>query len=163
MIVCLLIIINFLQACFIDLIKKMDFIETLGHTNSLHSNLRRLAGRGLERRPVPIAREARRPTRGTPEECANVFLDFLRQILAQKLCNCVFRGSARCDALGQRGPDLWPCWPPDPASAGDNPRRLPFILGRVRECLRRIFPASTVYPCPKDAANGNIALRLERR
>ena len=48
----------------------------------LQLNRRRLAGRGLERRPAPIAREARRPTRGNPTECLvlDSTLDFINSI-----------------------------------------------------------------------------------
>ena len=38
------------------------------------------AGRGLERRSLTIAREARMPTRGIPEECSNAVLDCVRYV-----------------------------------------------------------------------------------
>jgi hypothetical protein len=47
---------------------------------SLQFCRRRLAGRGLERRPAPIAREARRPTRGTPEERADAVLACMDEV-----------------------------------------------------------------------------------
>jgi len=50
-------------------------LPEIGVSISLQLDRRRLAGRGLERRPT-IAREARRPTRGTPEEGAESVLKF---------------------------------------------------------------------------------------
>jgi hypothetical protein len=106
---------------------------------SLQLNRRRLAGRGLER----LVGAARRPTRGTPEECADAVLDRIRQVHLQlndtsKSSNEAFKknmlplpGSARCYALGQRGPLQAVAAPLTPLPRGTSYEVLPFILERV--------------------------------
>ena len=59
--------------------KVVGCIQTLELSISLQSIRRRSAGRGLERPPI-IAREARRPTRGTPEECVMLFLACIYEV-----------------------------------------------------------------------------------
>ena len=66
---------------FLKFVRKRS-IEDICPQSGLQLNRRRSAGRGLERRPAPIAREARRPTRGTPEECADAVLVCIYSVLS---------------------------------------------------------------------------------
>jgi hypothetical protein len=118
--------------------------ETQGLSIRLQLDRRRLAGRGLERRPAPPAREARRPTRGTPEECADVVLVciYIVQSAVEPHSNSLSEsknnptipsGPARLNALGRRGRTPGRGAPLTPRPRGTIYEAPPFIFERVWE------------------------------
>ena len=112
-------------------------------TISLQLNRRRLAGRGLERRPLAPRGRPAGPTRGTPEECSDAVLTCIYEVKTavemtltyllnkRKRSNNFFRIPRGETRWGDRGPLKAVAAPLTPRPRGTIYETMPFALGRV--------------------------------